>query len=72
MVFSFLCQKNRFDVNKKFQLYFEYEMGIFDSSEASKPQDPVVVSDEIQAERPDQPLSKFKVWSMYYVGVINF
>lgn len=56
---------------KKFQLYFEYEMAIFGGSEASKPQDPVVVTDENQSERPDQPLSKFKVWSTYYLVVIN-
>lgn len=60
MFFSFFCQKNRFDVNKKFQLYFDYEMAIFEASEQSKVQD--FVEDKKQLEHSaDEPLSKFKV-----------
>lgn len=62
MVFSFFCQKNRIDVNKKFRLYFEYEMAIFDVREQSKAQDSVsVVEDQGRMENHDEPRSKFKV-----------
>jgi len=62
MVFSFFCQKNRFDVNKKFQFYFDYEMAIFDVREQSKVQDSVsVVEDQDQMDNHDDPPSKFKV-----------
>ncbi|XP_026810400.1 mitogen-activated protein kinase kinase kinase 4 isoform X2 [Rhopalosiphum maidis] len=62
MVFSFFCQKNRFDVNKKFRFYFDYEMAIFDVREQSKVQDSVsVVEDQDQIDNHDDPPSKFKV-----------
>lgn len=63
MVFSFFCQKNRIDVNKKFGFYFDYEMSIFDVREQSKVQDSVsVVEDKDRMENHDEPLSKFKVY----------
>jgi len=62
MVFSFFCQKNRIDVNKKFRFYFEYEMAIFDVREQDKVEDSVsVVEDQGQMENHDEPHSKFKV-----------
>jgi len=62
MVFSFFCQKNRFDVNKKFRFYFDYEMAIFDVREQTKVQDSVsVIEDTDLIDNNDEPLSKFKV-----------
>lgn len=62
MVFSFFCQKNRIDVNKKFRFYFEYEMSIFDVREQRKVQDSVsVVDDQGRMENRDELHSKFKV-----------
>lgn len=60
MIFSFFCQKNRFDVNKEFQLYFDYEMSIFGVGEQSKV-DNSIVADQKQSEHADEPLNKFKV-----------
>lgn len=65
MIFSFFCQKNRFDVNQKLQVYFEHEMAIFDDKEQSQVQDSVVL-DKNQLEHPDEPLNKFKVL-LYFI-----
>lgn len=64
MVFSFLCQKNRFDVNKKFQFYFDYEMSIFDVGEQNNVQD--VVENQYQTDNHDEPLCKFKVCKWFH------
>lgn len=47
-------------MNKNFQLYFQYEMAIFDVNEQSKFHD-FIVADKTQLERSGEPLNKFKV-----------
>lgn len=61
MKFSFFCQKNRIDVNKRFDLYFDYEMAIFDVNEQSTVQDSVTGVQKKQPEQSNAPLSKIKV-----------
>lgn len=63
MIFSFLCQKNRFDVNKKLQLYFEFEMAIFGASEQNNVQTSSNADETQNNEHPGEPINKFKVCS---------
>lgn len=59
MIFSFFRQKNRFDVNEKFQLYFDNEMAIFDVGEQDKVQSSVVSDKKQPPGHTNEP--KFKV-----------
>lgn len=64
-IFSFFCQKNRFDEIKILHFYFGYKMAISDDTEQSKVQDTVVAVNS-NTENPEEPLSKFKVCSWVY------
>lgn len=69
MKFSFFCQKNRFNVNKKFELYFDYEMAIFDVNEPSTVQNSIADVEKKQMEQSNAPLGKLKVCALNILNV---
>lgn len=69
MIFSFFRQKNRFDVNNNYRLYFDYEMSIFGVGEQSRVEKSAIANQK-QSEHPDEPLNKFKVCTSVYILII--